>query len=40
MDVAMNGDHVVWHAKHNPVRPAYAGILGVRSDGKLEVKLN
>ncbi|CAK1358101.1 hypothetical protein CB0940_07248 [Cercospora beticola] len=39
MDVAINGDHVVWHAKHG-VRPAYAGILGVRADGKLEVKLS
>ncbi|KAM3424549.1 hypothetical protein BST61_g6545 [Cercospora zeina] len=39
LDVAINGDRVVWHAKHNPVRPAYVGKLGARGDGKLEVTL-
>lgn len=26
LDVAVNGDHVIWHAKYNPARPAYVGI--------------
>lgn len=40
LDVAINGDHVIWHAKHNPTRPAYVGILSVGRDGKVSVRLS
>ena len=39
LDVAINGEKVIWHAKHNPTRPAYVGTLKVAGDGKVSVVL-